>query len=75
MSQSPGLNCRLEIKLGENSFNFQTGSSGKFPGKGKIPSGYRRDQRRRKPGGKGMPTTGNHGVGSLAPGHSTGAQK
>ena len=29
---------------------------------------YRRDQRRRKPHGKGMPTPGNHGVGSVAPG-------
>ena len=73
--QSPGLYCRLEVKLGENYFNFQTGSPGKFSGKRKSPSDYRRGQRRRKPPGKGVPTPGNHLVGSVAPGDPTGAQK
>ena len=75
LSQSPGVYCRLEVKLGENSFTFQTGSPFKFPGKRKSPSNYRRDQRRRKPGGKGMPTPGNQGVSSAAPGDPTRAQK
>ena len=75
LSQSPGVYCKLEVKLGENFFKFQTGSPGKFPGKRKSPSDYRRDQRRRKPPGKGMPTPGNHGVGSVAPGDPTRAQK
>ena len=66
LSQRPGLYCRLEVKIGENSFNFQTGSPGNFPDKGKSPSDYKRDQRRRKPCEKGMPTPGNHGVGSVA---------
>ena len=52
LSQSPGLYCRLEVKLGDN----------------------RRDQRRRKPPGKRMPIPGNHGVGFVAPGDSTGEQ-
>ena len=75
MSQSHELNCKLEVKLGENSFNFQTESPGNFPGKRKSPSKYRRDQRKRKTLGKGMPTLGNPGVGSVAPGDPTGAQK
>ena len=75
LSQSPGVYCRLEVKLGENSFKFQTGSPGKFPGKRKSPSNYRRDQRRKKPPGKGMPTPGNQGVSSVAPGDPTRAQK
>ena len=29
-----------EVKLGENSFNFQTGNPGKFPGKRKSPGDY-----------------------------------
>ena len=72
LSQNPGLYCRLEVKLGENSnfFQFQTGRPGKFPGKRKSPSIYRRDQRRRKPPEKGMPTPGNHGVGFVALGTS-----
>ena len=75
LSQSPGLYCRLEVKLGENSFKFQTGSPGKFPGKRKSPSDYRKDQRRRKPPGKGIPTPGNHGLVAVAPGDPTRAQK
>ena len=66
--QRPGLYCRLEGKLRDKFFNFQTGSPGKFPGKRKSPSDYRRNQRRRKPPRKGMPTPGNHRVGSVAPG-------
>ena len=58
-SQSPGLYCRLDVKLGENYFNFQTGSHGNFPGTWKSPSYYRRDQRKRKPPGKGVSTPGN----------------
>ena len=65
---SPGLYCRLEVKLGENSFNFQTVSPGKFCGKRKSPSDYRRNQRRRNHPGKGMPAPGKHGAGSVAPG-------
>ena len=49
MSQSPGLYCRLEVKLEKKSLNFQTGSPKKFPGKRKSPSDYRKDQRRRNP--------------------------
>ena len=75
LSQSPGVYCRLEVKLGENFFIFQTGSPSKFPGKRKSPSNYRRDQRRKKPPGKGMPTPGNQGVSSVAPGDPTRAQK
>ena len=75
LSQSPGVYCKMEVKLGENSFKFETGNHGNFPGKRKSPSDYRRDQRRRKPPGKGVPTPGNHGVGSVAPGDPTGAQK
>ena len=45
--QSLGLYCRLEVKLGENSFKFQTGSPGKFSDKRKSPSDYRRNQNRR----------------------------
>ena len=71
LPQSPGLYGRLEVKLGDKLFNFKTGSPGKFPVKRKSPSDYRRDQRRRKPPGKGMPTPGNHGVGSVAPGDPT----
>ena len=56
LSQSPGLYCRLEVKLGENYLNFQTGSPGKFTGKRKNPSNYRRGQRRRKPSEKGVST-------------------
>ena len=37
LSQSPGVYCKLEVELGENSFTFQTGSSGRFPGKRKSP--------------------------------------
>ena len=74
LSKSPGLNCRLEVKLGDKSFNFQTGSTGKVPGKKKCPSDYKRVQRRRKPPRKGMPTSGNYGVGSVSPVDSTGAQ-
>ena len=79
LSQSLGLYNRLEVKLGENSFKFQTGSHGKFPdmfpSKRKSPSYYRRDQKRKKPPGKGMPTHGNQGVSSVAPGDPTRAQK
>ena len=71
----PGVYCKLEVKLGENSFKFKTGNPGKFPGKRKSPSNYRRDQRRKKPLGKGMPTPGNHGISSVAPGDPTRAQK
>ena len=46
----------------ENSFKSKTENPGKFPGKRKSPSDYRRD-RKRKPPGKGMPTPGNHEVG------------
>ena len=74
LSQSPGLHCRLEMKLGDNLFIFQTESPGKFSGKRKSSSDYRRDKRRRKPPEKGMPIPGNHGVGSVAPGDPTGAQ-
>ena len=56
LSQSPGLYFKLEVKLGDNSFNFQTGSPGGYPGKMKSSSDFRRDQRRRNPLGKGMPT-------------------
>ena len=75
LSQSPGVYCKLEVKLGENSFTFQTGSPGKFPGKRKSHSDYRRDPRRRKRGGNGVPTPGNQGVSSTAPGDPTRAQK
>ena len=75
LSQSPGVYCRLEVKLGENSFIFQTGSPGKFSGKRKSPRDYRRDQRRKNPPGKGMPTPGNQGISSLAPGDPTRVQK
>ena len=54
--------------------NFQTGSPGNFPDKRKSPSNYRRDQRRRKPSGKGVPTPGNHGACSVAPGDPTEVQ-
>ena len=47
LSQSPGLYCKLEVKIGENSYNFKTGSLVKFPGKRKGPSDYRRDQRKK----------------------------
>ena len=40
----------------------------------KSPSNYRRDQRRGKPLGKWMPTPGNHGAESDAPGDPTGAR-
>ena len=43
LSQSPGLYCKLELKLGDNSFNFQTGSPGRFPVKRKSPGNYRSD--------------------------------
>ena len=75
LPQSPGIILQAGGKLGENYFIFQTGSPGHFPGKWKSPSDYRRDQRRRKPPEKGVPTPGNHGVGSVAPGDPTGAQK
>ena len=46
LSQSPGLYCRLEVKLGDNSINCQTRSPGRcparFPGKRKISSNYRK---------------------------------
>ena len=74
LSQSPGFYFRLLVKLGENSFHFQTGSPGKFPEKRESPSDYRRDQRRRKHHGKGMPTPGNHVAGSVAPRVPLGAQ-
>ena len=88
LSQSPGLYCRIEVKLGENPFNFQTDGSpgkfpgtfpgkfpGEFPGKRKSPSDYRRDPRRRNHLGKGTPPTpGNNGVGSVVPGFPTGAR-
>ena len=41
LSQNPGLYCKFEVKLGENSFKFETGNSGKFPGKRKSPSDYK----------------------------------
>ena len=75
LSQSPGLYCRVEVKLEENSFTFQTGSPGKFSGKRKSHRNYRSDQRRQKPPGKGIPIPGNHGVGSVAPGDPTRAKK
>ena len=56
-------------------FNFQTGGPGKLPDKRKSPSDHKRDQRRRKPPGNGIPTPGNHGLGSVAPGDPTGGQK
>ena len=71
LSQIPGVYCRLEVKLGDKFFSFHTSS----PSKRKSPSDYRRGQRRRKPSGKGMPTPGNHWVGSVAPGDPTGALK
>ena len=74
LSQNPESYFRLEVKLGENSFNFQTESPGKFPGKRKSPSDFRRDQRRRNHPGKWMPTPGNHGAGSAAPRVLLGAQ-
>ena len=55
LSQSPELYSRQKGKIRENSFNFQTGSPGKFPRKRKSPSEYKQDQRRRKHPGKGMP--------------------
>ena len=61
------IGSKTEVKLGENSFKFQTGS----PGKRKSPSDYRRCQRRRKPLEKEMPTPGNHKVGFVAPGDPT----
>ena len=67
--------CKLKVKLGENSFKFETGNPVKFPGKRKSPSDYRRNQRRKKPPGKGVPTPGNHRVSYLAPGDPTKAQK
>ena len=75
LSQSPGVYCRLEVKIGENAFKFQTGSLGKFPGKRKSHSDYRRDQRRKTPPVKGMPTPGSHRVSSVAPWDPTRAQK
>ena len=75
LSQSPGLNCRLEVNLGRNYFNLQTGSPGNFPGKRKSPSHYRRDQRSRNPPWKGVLTPVNHGASSVAPGDPKGARK
>ena len=47
-----------------------------FLAKGRVlETTARRDQRRRKHRGKGMPTPVNHGVGSVAPEDPTGAQK
>ena len=67
LSKSPGVYCRLEVKVGENSFFFQTE---KIPGKRKSPSDYRRDFRGKQP--LGVTTTpGEKGVG--APGRSKGA--
>ena len=40
LSQIPGLYCRLKVKLGDKSFNFQTGTPGKIPGKRKSPRDY-----------------------------------
>ena len=71
LSQSPGLYCKLKVKLGVNSFKFETGNPGKFPGKRKSPSDFRRDQKRKKPPGKEMPTPGNQGVSSVSPGDPT----
>ena len=71
LSQSPRVYCRLEVKLGENSFIFQNGSPGKFPGKRKSPSNYGRDQRKKKPPGKGMFTPCNQGIRSVALGDPT----
>ena len=67
LSQNPGLYWKLEVKLGENSWqvSWQKEKS----------SDYRRDQRRKNPPGKEMPTPGNHGVFSSAPGDHTRAQK
>ena len=36
LSKSHAVYCRLEVKLVDKSFNFRTGSPGKFPGKGKV---------------------------------------
>ena len=74
LSQSPGVYCRLEVKLQDKFFSFQTKSSGNFPGKRKSPSDNRRDQIRRNLPRKLRPTSGNHGVSSVAPGVPTGAQ-
>ena len=56
----------MEVKLGDKSLNFHSGSPGKFPGKfpgkRKSPSDYRREQRRKNHPGKEMPTPGNHGA-------------
>ena len=38
MSQSHVLYCRLEIKLGENSFNLHAGIPGNFLEKRKVPA-------------------------------------
>ena len=70
LSQSPGLYCRLEVKLGEKSLNFLTGS----PGRRKSPSDYRRDQRRRTLSRRGLATPGNHGAVSVPPAVPIGGQ-
>ena len=75
LSQSPRVYCKLEVKLGENSFKFETGNPGKFPDKRKSPSDFRRDQRRKNPPGKEMPAPGNQGVSSAALGDPTRALK
>ena len=56
------------------SFNFQPGSFVKFPGNRKSPSDYRRDQRKRTLPGRRLPTPGNYGAVSVAPGVPIGAQ-
>ena len=74
LSQNPEVYCKLEVKLGDKVFSFKTRSPGNLPGKRKSLSDYRRDQRRRRSPGKGMPTPGNHGVGSVAYRDYTGTQ-
>ena len=54
------------------SLNSRLEDLASFLAKGKV---YGRDQRGRKPPGRGMPTPGNHGVGSVSPGDPTRAQK
>ena len=68
LSQTDGLYCRPEVKLGDKSFNF---NPDKFPGTRKIPSNYRREKGNLLE--RGLLTSGNHLVGSVASGDSTGA--
>ena len=38
LSQSPGVYCKLEVKLGENSFNLRLEILASFLAKGKVPA-------------------------------------